>query len=67
MDKCAFDLGEKCAAMTERKCPGCHFFKTQEELKEGRDKAAKRVASLDPDLKQYIRHKYYGDRRRYGG
>lgn len=66
---CAFydeDRGEiRCNALGEMKCLGCRFYKTKEELKEGREKAAKKVAQLEPELQEHIRHKYYGGRRAF--
>ena len=66
-ERCAFDRGKRCEALTKKDCHGCSFYKTCDELGEGRDSAAVRMAKLDPDLKTYIRFKYYGDRRRYDG
>ncbi len=64
-NKCAFDCHGKCTALNEQKCIGCNFYKTEEELQEGRDKAVARVMKLEPEFKRYVREKYYGDRRRY--
>ena len=64
--KCAFDRGEDCGALNAKECRGCHFFKTEKELQEGREQAEARVLKLDPAWKTYIRHKYYRGRRRYG-
>ena len=64
-EKCAFERGKRCDALTKKSCAGCSFYKTCDELGDGRDSAAARIARTDPDLKQYIRYKYYGDRRRY--
>lgn len=48
MSKCVFDYGEDmCYAVTEKQCQGCRFRKTAEELQEGRDKATKRLMTLD--------------------
>ena len=39
-EKCAFDEGEwKCSALTKKRCKGCSFFKTEEQLAAGREKA----------------------------
>lgn len=65
MEKCVFDMGDKCKAMTKKKCLCCHFQKTAEELEAGREKAAKKVSQLEPALQEYIRHKYYGGRRAF--
>lgn len=64
MDKCAFDLGRKCIALNARQCVGCNFYKTPEELEERRGEAARRINTLPPEEKNYIRHKYYGSERR---
>lgn len=64
-EKCAFDREEKCAVLKEKLCFGCSFYKTKEELKEGREKAAKKVSQLEPALQEHIRHKYYGGRRAF--
>lgn len=64
-NKCAFDCGDSCKAMKEKICIGCSFYKTQEELEDGRDKAAVAVANLEPKLKNHIRKKYYGGRRAF--
>lgn len=36
MLKCAFDCGDLCSALVEKKCKDCLFFKTPEMLNEGR-------------------------------
>lgn len=65
MDKCAFDLGKRCHAMTEKKCDGCKFFKTKEQLKAGREKATDRLMTLDRELLNDIKAKYYSGRGRF--
>lgn len=68
MDKrCAFDGDDRCNALKDKVCLGCSFFKTKEELNEGRDKAAIRVAHLEKGERDHIRHKYYGGRRVFNG
>ena len=63
MEKCAFDLEKrKCAALTEKKCEGCKFFKTKEELEAGREKAMNRLMSMDKKQFYYFNNKYYGGR-----
>ena len=64
-ERCAFDRGEDCGALKEKVCLGCNFYKTQEELDEGRDKAAVRVAELEPVHRRNIGEKYYGGRRAF--
>lgn len=59
MDKCAFDLGKrKCSALTTKNCVGCKFCKSTEELREGREKAAERLMTLDKATFDYINDKY---------
>ena len=60
---CAFELGYRCVALTDKKCKGCHFRKTQKELEKGRKKAKKRIASLLEAEQQYIKEKYYRKER----
>lgn len=62
-ERCAFDYGESCKALKDKVCLGCSFYKTQEELDEGRDKAAKRVSELEPVHRRNIGDKHYGGRR----
>lgn len=62
MSKCVFDNKDSCRALKEKDCLRCSFYKTEGELKEGRDKAAIRVAQLDPEFQNYIRFKHYGGR-----
>ena len=64
--KCAFDCGEDCRALNAKECERCSFYKTEEELREGRERATAKVLMLDPQFKEYIRYKYYGGRGRYG-
>ena len=56
--RCAFDKGTFCAVLTEKKCHGCSFRKTHEELDAGREKADDRIASLPEEQQEYIRRKY---------
>lgn len=60
MENCYFDRGEKCSALTEKKCKGCRFRKTEEEFKHGRKKAMIRIRSLPSEQQLYILGKYYG-------
>ena len=59
MERCAFDLGEKCNAMAEKNCNGCKFRKTEQELKEGREKAVTRLMTLDRTFLNGVKRKYY--------
>ena len=56
---CAFANGKKCVALTEKRCPGCVFRKTQEELIAGREKAAKRIKTLPTERQKQICDSYY--------
>ena len=58
MHECAFDLGKKCFALTEKQCKGCKFRKTNEELAEGREKARRRIESLPIMERNHIKNKY---------
>ena len=55
--KCAFDKGNKCAALTCKMCAGCRFRKTKQELDSGRRKARKRISTL-PN-RDGIKEKYW--------
>lgn len=57
--KCAFELGNKCVALTTKECEGCNFRKTQAEIEKGRKKAKKRFNSLPEELQTYIKEKYF--------
>ena len=62
MNDCVFCKGNKCAALSEKQCIGCHFYKTDKELKEGRQKASERIRTLPPDIQTHIHQKYYARR-----
>jgi hypothetical protein len=60
MKECAFDNGAtKCKALSEKKCEGCRFYKTIDQVFAGRQKAEKRIRSLPPTAQAYIKRKYY--------
>ena len=59
MNKCAFDRDGMCTALSEKQCVGCRFRKTEEELKEGRQKATERLISLPQSTQIRIARKYY--------
>lgn len=67
MNKCVFDEEDKCRALNEKDCDGCRFYKTKEELTEGREKAAERIAQLAPEHRDYIRRTYYGSKTTFKG
>lgn len=62
MNKCAFDKGYKCSALTTKECAWCKFRKTKQELEEGRRKAMERIETL-PNKYQII-EKYHSGMRR---
>ena len=67
MDKCAFDRDDMCTALDEKSCLGCRFRKTEQELYEGRVKAADRLDSLSKRQKIHIARKYYNTEWREDG
>ena len=56
--KCAFDRTTLCTALVEKKCHGCSFRKTREELDEGRERAAYRINKLPEEQRDRIDRKY---------
>ena len=56
--ECAFDKDTFCSALTEKRCVGCSFRKTREELDAGREKADDRIAALPEEQQEHIRFKY---------
>lgn len=64
MDKCAFDKGYKCSALTSKMCAGCKFRKTKQELEEGRRKAMERIQE-SPNRDRIIEKYYSGMRREF--
>ena len=56
---CAFDCGRKCSALTEKKCGGCNFRKSADELAAGRKKAAKRLGTLPDEQQRRLRDSYH--------
>lgn len=57
--KCVFDHGIKCVALTEKRCEGCRFKKTQKEVEAGRKKAKRRINSLPEEQQKFIRETYH--------
>ena len=62
MDKCAFDLEEKCTALTKKQCKDCAFYKTKEQLNEVRKRALRLLSKFTPEQRQAFRERYYGGR-----
>lgn len=58
MKECYFDLGRDCGCLVEKKCSGCHFRKTREEVFEGRKKSMDRLKELCSYVRFY--EKYHG-------
>lgn len=61
-EPCCFldNVSGKCSATNYKECPvGCRFYKTKEQLQEGREKAAKRIVTLPEHQQRAIREKYY--------
>lgn len=56
MDKCAFDKGCDCSALVHKRCEGCPFYKTAEQLEQERRASIERLIRLDT-LEYYI-YKY---------
>lgn len=56
---CAFSLGRRCAVLTRWTCAGCSFFKTKEQLDEGRKKAEERLKTLPNWVQVSIRETYH--------
>ena len=59
MDGCVFDNVLDCRALREKKCAGCPFRKTKEELNKGREKSLDRIAILPQKQRTHILRKYY--------
>ena len=59
MSICAFEKGDECKALKEKNCKGCPFFKTEEALDRGRQKALERIRSLPKAESHRLHRKYY--------
>lgn len=67
MEKCVFEHGEYCEALTCKECKGCSFRKTEEELNKGRRKVLCRLYMLPASKKRYISSKYHKGKRLFSG
>jgi hypothetical protein len=69
MDKCAFEVGCACAALTKKKCDKCYFRRSEEDLREGRRKASERIKTLPEEQQKHITSLYYSytNRNRWEG
>lgn len=60
---CVFKRSEdNCAALMYKRCAGCPFFKTAEQLEESRRKCEARIDNLPSQRRKYIRSVYGGSR-----
>lgn len=56
---CRFDKGSYCMALTDKKCKGCAFKRTQEEYNRSQKESWGRIRSLSNETQYYIAGKYY--------
>ena len=62
-ETCAFDQGKRsCAALNVKKCENCRFRKSNNELIEGRERAAARIKTFTKEYQAHIKSKYYSQR-----
>ena len=47
--KCFADKGSYCMALDEKKCAGCNFYQTKQEVENGRAMAKARLLKLYPE------------------
>ena len=59
MDSCFAHDKKRCRILKIKECDGCSFYKTIEEVKEGRKKAIERIMSLDKVTRESIIRLYY--------
>lgn len=60
MDRtCKFDQGEACAALSEKFCPGCRFYKSGQAWLKGMVKQWNRLNTLPLEHQISIAAKYY--------
>ena len=59
MDKCTFDRGFDCVALSTHDCEGCPFRKTKKEPLAGRRKARAALQRLPKEHQDAIMEKYY--------
>ena len=66
LKRCAFNAGDdSCTALTIKKCEGCRFRKSNDELIEGRERAAARIQTFPKDYQAHIKSKYSQREQRY--
>ncbi len=65
-EQCAFDSGKRvCSALNIKKCEGCRFRKSKEELIRGRKRVAARIQTLSKEYQAHIKSKYSQREQRY--
>lgn len=64
MLKCAFDRGDECSVLEFKKCQGCRFFKTDEQVKKSREKSEARISALPATTRRRILNKYQSSAKR---
>lgn len=58
MDKCFADNGFKCGILKEKKCEGCVFRKTYQQVEISKKRALRRLKTLDKVTRLRIAEKY---------
>lgn len=62
-DKCVFYRSDNnCAALVTKRCGGCAFFKTAEQLEEGRRRSEARIERLPRQKREHIKETYRSSR-----
>lgn len=54
MNKCFADNGNSCKALKTKRCKGCGFYKTKEQLEVSKKKAMERLKTLDKHTRKSI-------------
>lgn len=57
-EPCAMDNGASCKALTKKKCFGCRFYKTKEQLAWQKENCSRRIGRLPYKKRQAIRETY---------
>ena len=63
MGICCFENGNECDCLYIKKCEGCSFFKTKEQLEQGRERSLAILKEKADCAKLYS--KYYGLSKKY--
>ena len=59
MSECYFKRDNNCSVTIRKDCEKCSMRKTEQEVKEGRERARARIASLPYEQQIAIAEKYY--------